>query len=100
MWPLDSIGGRPCKAFYEPSFHTELAVYVEASVARALGFRVDAAWTSGKPGQNVRPANAVVTLVGSPPFNRQRPSTDGRLPEGDRFHPRARLPLGAPRRIR
>jgi FRG domain len=58
-------------AFYEPSLHTELGTYVEGSVARALGFTVDAAWTSGRPGQNLRPAVGVVTMVGTPPFDRR-----------------------------
>lgn len=67
MWsplPRDS-------AFYESSFHTELPTYIEACVARALGFRVEAAWTSGRQGQNIRPLTGVVTMVGSPPFDRR-----------------------------
>ena len=59
------------RAFYESSFHTELPVYIEACVARTLGFSVDTAWTSGRPGQNIYPLNGVVTMVGSPPFDRQ-----------------------------
>lgn len=58
------------RVFYEPAFHTELPTYIEACVATALGFRVDAAWTSGRQGQNIRPVNRVVTMVGSPPFDR------------------------------
>jgi|GEM_PF-2496407 len=59
-------------AFYESSFHTELPIYIEACVASTLGFNVDAAWTSGKQGQNIRPAIGVVTMVGSPPFDRRK----------------------------
>jgi hypothetical protein len=66
MWsPLDRD-----RAFYEPSFHTELPIYIESTVARALGFRVQTAFTSGKPGVNAR-LNGVVTMVGSPPFDRR-----------------------------
>lgn len=60
------------KTFYESSFHTELPTYLEACVASALGFTVDAAWTSGRQGENVRPLIGVVTMVGSPPFDRRK----------------------------
>ena len=56
-------------AFQEPAFHGELPVYIESVVARALGFGVAAAFTSGKPGINHRP-NGVVTMVGTTPFDR------------------------------
>jgi hypothetical protein len=85
------------KAFYEPSFHTELAVYIEASVVRALGFRVDSAWTSGKPGQNVRPINAVVTMVGSPPFDRQAVADGWAMARRQAVpSPRAAAPMAIP----
>lgn len=60
------------RPFYESSFHTELPTYIEACVASALGFTVDAAWTSGRQGQNIRPLTGVVTMVGSPPFDRRK----------------------------
>jgi hypothetical protein len=59
----------PAVAFYEPSFHGELPIYIESTVARALGFRVDAAFSNGKPQLNHRP-NAGVTMAGTPPFDR------------------------------
>ncbi len=60
------------KAFYESSFHTELAIYIEACVASALGFNVDTAWTSGRPGVNAQVLTGVFTMVGSPPFDRRK----------------------------
>ena len=59
------------RAFYEPSFHSELPVYIESVVAAALGFNIQTAFTSGKPGVNYR-ANGILTMVGSPPFDRAR----------------------------
>ncbi len=57
------------RAFYQPSFHSELPVYIESVVAGALGFNIQTAFTSGKPGVNHR-ANGILTMVGSPPFDR------------------------------
>ena len=57
------------RAFYEPSFHSELPVYIESVVAGALGFNIRTAFTSGRPGVNHR-ANGILTMVGSPPFDR------------------------------
>jgi len=57
------------RTFYEPSYHTELPVYIESVVVAALGFKIQTAFTSGKPGLNHR-ANGVITMVGSPPFDR------------------------------
>jgi hypothetical protein len=65
---------HPQRAFYEPSYHTELAVYIEAIVARCLGFDVRSAARvkSGAGGAvNHRPIGAVVTMVGGPPYRRQ-----------------------------
>lgn len=59
------------KAFYEQSFHTELLTYIEACVAKSLGFDMSVAWTSGKQGINFYPLGGIATMVGSPPFNRQ-----------------------------
>jgi hypothetical protein len=85
------------RAFYESSFHTELPVYIEACVARALGFSVDTAWTSGRQGENVYPLTGVVTMVGSPPYDRRASVAGWAIARGSAVPPpRAVVELPSP----